>query len=381
MSNLKKMVLPVLIIVSALSVSASAAYYSVTGLGRLFAGASLEVMIMASSLEAAKLVIATLLHQYWGTLNKILKVYLSIALVTLVGITSMGIYGFLSSAYQETYNGLTIVENKISFLKQKEDFYQKEVNRYDASLETISENIKSLSTAKATQIQIKDDNTSTGYRTTVSTTELRLAQDRLRIEEDNRKDIQSKRVQAADSLQKYQLAILELKNNSESATELGPLQYLSGLTGKSMDSLVNILLLLIVFVFDPLAISLVLAANFAIDQIRPKVNLYGEEVTPDGELWFDPIDKEPVVNPIEEPQETFVEPVVETSDPIVEDAPEPIVEVPNLEVSYTDTVKEESIVEGKKIREVLFRSPSKLKVIYEDGTHGIIDKKAYNSLV
>ena len=89
---------PSLIALSALSVSASAAFYSVSGLSKLFAGASFEVIIMAGSLEVSKLVIASLLYQYWDTLNKYLRTYLTVAAVILVLITSMGIYGFLSAA-------------------------------------------------------------------------------------------------------------------------------------------------------------------------------------------------------------------------------------------------------------------------------------------
>ena len=110
--NLKKGFLPFLIGFSAISVSGSAAFYSVFGLSKLFAGASTEVIIMAGSLEVAKLVTASLLYQYWDSINKILKYYLSLAVVILVLITSMGIYGFLSSAYQETFNKLTYVDNE-----------------------------------------------------------------------------------------------------------------------------------------------------------------------------------------------------------------------------------------------------------------------------
>ena len=104
LKNLKQGLFPFIIAFSALSVSASAAFYSVSGLSKLFAGASFEVIIMAGSLEVSKLVIASLLYQYWDTINKILRTYLAIATVILVLITSMGIYGFLSAAYQETYN-------------------------------------------------------------------------------------------------------------------------------------------------------------------------------------------------------------------------------------------------------------------------------------
>jgi len=287
LGKIKKGMFPFLIAFSALSVSTSAAFYSVSGLSKLFAGASLEVIIMAGSLEFAKLVTASLLYQYWDTINKTLRTYLSIATVVLVLITSMGIYGFLSAAYQETYSKLSAVENQKGFIQQKIDFYQNDVTRYDTEIERISSNISTLSNAKASTIQVRDTSVSGGFRQTISTTELRMAQSRINIEEENRKLAQSKRTIASDSLQKFQLQVLELDNNTEVAGELGPLQYLSSLTGYSMDKIINVLLLIIIFVFDPLAISLVIAANFAFDKAYPKrkyrENLYGEEVELDEE--------------------------------------------------------------------------------------------------
>ena len=277
---MKKYIFPSVISLSALSVSASAAFYSVFGLSKLFAGASTEVIIMAGSLEVAKLVTASLLYQYWDSINKFLKYYLSIAVVILVIITSMGIYGFLSSAYQETFNKLTYVDNEKKFLQQKVDFYQIDLNRYDKELQQILDNISTLSNAKSRSIQIKDTSVVGGIRNTISTSELRIAQNRIAVEEQNRKDVQVKREIAVDSLRKYQSQILELDNNVEVAGELGPLKYLSGLTGYPMDKIINILLLVIIFVFDPLAVSLVIAANFAWLKAFPRTreNLYGEEV-------------------------------------------------------------------------------------------------------
>ena len=235
---------------------------------------------MAGSLEFAKLVTASLLYQYWDTINKTLRIYLSIATIVLVLITSMGIYGFLSAAYQDTYSKLSMTENEIKFLENKKSFYEEDVIRFDKELERISKNISILSNAKASSIQVKDTTSSTGFRQTISTTELRLSQKRIETEEENRKNVYEKRTIAADSLQKYQLSILELESNNEIAAELGPLQYLSGLTGIPMDKIINILLLIIIFVFDPLAISLVVAANFAFAQAYPskkyRDNLYGE---------------------------------------------------------------------------------------------------------
>ena len=282
LKNIKKGMFPFLIAFSALSVSASAAFYSVYGLSKLFAGAQFQVIIMASSLEFAKLVTASLLYQYWDTINKTLRTYLCVATVILVLITSMGIYGFLSAAYQETYSKLSMVENQKLFINKKIDFYQVDVNRYDTEITRISSNISILSNAKASSIQVRDTTVSGGVRSTISTTELRMAQKRIEVEEENRKFAEIKRTIASDSLQKFQLQVLELDNNNEVAGELGPLQYLSGLTGIPMDKIINILLLIIIFVFDPLAISLVVAANFAFTQAYPskkyRDNLYGETV-------------------------------------------------------------------------------------------------------
>ena len=270
LKNIKKGMFPFLIGFSALSVSASAAFYSVSGLSKLFAGAAFEVIIMAGSLEFAKLVTASLLYQYWDIINKTLRTYLSIATIILVLITSMGIYGFLSAAYQETYSKLSVLENQKAFIQQKINFYQNDVNRYDTEIQRISSNISTLSNAKASTIEVQDSTVSGGIRRTISTTELRMAQSRINIEEENRKLAQKQRTIASDSLQKFQLQVLELNNNNKIAGELGPLQYLSGLTGISMDKIINWLLLIIIFVFDPLAISLVVASNFAFTQAYSK---------------------------------------------------------------------------------------------------------------
>jgi len=271
---------------SALFVAFNAAFFSVSGLSKLFAGASLSVMLMASSLELAKLITAGYLYNYWEKINKAFRVYLSIGVVILILITSLGIYGFLTAAFQDTFNVYSVTEKQRSFLQQKEKFWADDVARYDVELGRISENIATLSNAKATGIQVRDTTSTTGFRNTISTTELRLAQQRISVEEDNRKEVQSKREVAADSLQSIQIKILELDTNLEGASELGPLQYLSGLTGVGMDRIINYLILIIIFVFDPLAVALVVAFNNAVrvdsgivkkDKVIRKRELYDEK--------------------------------------------------------------------------------------------------------
>jgi len=271
---------------SALFVAFNAAFFSVTGLGKLFAGASLSVILMASSLELAKLILAGYLYNYWEKINKGFRIYLSIATLVLVLITSLGIYGFLTSAFQDTFKTYSVTSTEKTFLQQKEKFWEDDLVRYDKELERISQNIATLSDAKSTQIQVRDTTSTTGFRTTVSTAELRAAQSRIATEELNRKEVQSKRQIAADSLQSIKIKILEIDTNTEVGSELGPLEYLSGLLGKPMDQIINWFILIIIFVFDPLAVSLVIAFNNAMKvdkgeddkkKVVQKRELYGEE--------------------------------------------------------------------------------------------------------
>ena len=281
--------------VSALFVALNAAFFSVSGLSKLFAGAAFSVIIMASSLELAKLITAGYLYNYWDKINKSFRIYLSGAVLILILITSLGIYGFLTSAFQSTYNQFSVSEKQLSFLQQKEKFWADDVARYDVELSRISENISTLSNARATGIQVRDTASTTGFRNTISTTELRLSQKRIGVEEQNRKDVQAKREVVADSLQTIQLKILDVESDEGVSSELGPLQYLSGLLDKPMDVIINWFILIIIFVFDPLAVALVIAFSNAVKvdkgetdkkKVITKRELYGEEPNDDSDTFM-----------------------------------------------------------------------------------------------
>ena len=272
-----KKLFPYLITLTALSVSASAAYYSVTGLSKLFAGAAFAVMIMAGSLEVAKLVIATLLHRYWTTMNKVLRLYLTLATIILIGITSAGIYGFLSSAYQETATKAGVQDKQVELLETRKQSYQKIKAQYDIEKESITQNISNLRNALGNNTQSYVD-ANTGNVITYSSSANRRAFER-QLETAITKDEKlTEKIQTLnDTLLRLETQIVEVQSNSELASELGPLKYLSGLTGKPMDKIINILLLVIIFVFDPLAISLVVTASFAFKQASKKEEPVVEE--------------------------------------------------------------------------------------------------------
>ena len=259
---MKKYLLPLVISLSALSVSLSAAFYSVTGLSMLFAGASFAVLIMASSLEVAKLVIASLLYQYWNTLNKILRTYLAVATCILILITSAGIYGFLSAAYQTTATKSEIVDKQIAALETKKQLYTDSRNNILKEKQSLSDLRGTLSKGSTTQYTDKNGNL------VVRTNNAAIRN----IESTSKSDEKlSEKVDVVnDSIFSLENQILEVKTNSETTSELGPLKYISNLTGQPMDKIINWFLLIIIFVFDPLAISLVIAANFAFAQIKPK---------------------------------------------------------------------------------------------------------------
>ena len=280
MKNLKNKIFPLLIAFSALSVSASAAFYSVSGLSKLFAGASLEVIIMASSLEVAKLVIASLLYQYWDAINKGLRAYLTLAAGVLILITSMGIYGFLSAAYQETANKAGNIDAQVALVEVKRDNIKEQLAVYNAEKSTINGAVADLRAGLAGNVQTykdKDGNIlSTSSSANRKAFEKQLDQAIVRQTE-----INSKVDELNTKLFEYETEIVEISTDSELTGELGPLKYLSGLTGVAMDKIINVLLLIIIFVFDPLAIALVIAANFAFAQLRPKKEYPLEEQVED----------------------------------------------------------------------------------------------------
>ena len=287
LKEIKKRIFPTVVALSALSVSVSAAFYSVSGLSKLFAGATFEVIVMASSLEVSKLVIASLLYQYWGKINKLLRFYLTLATIILVLITSAGIYGFLSAAYQETATKSGIVDKRVEVLELRKnrfidsrDYLMTEKGVLDKSISSLRDGLSN------NVIQYKDKETGQIITTTSSSTR-RALQNELNTAVTQRDKISIRLETATDSINGIDIKILDTESSAEIASELGPLKYLSELTGKPMNIIINVLLLIIIFVFDPLAISLVIASNFMFNQLKGKRE---NEDTEKDNLVGDPID-------------------------------------------------------------------------------------------
>ena len=259
-NSIKERIFPLIIALSALSVSASAAVYSVTGLSMLFAGASTAVIIMAASLEVAKLVIASLLYQYWNKLNKILRVYLTIAAAVLILITSAGIYGYLSSAYQKTADQTSIIDSRVASLETKKKLFEETRDNILKEKQSIANLQGTLSQSSTTQYTDKKGNLVVRSNNAI----IRNIESASKSNE----KLSGKIDVINDSIFSLESKILEIKTTAIGESELGPLKFLSKLTGVAMDRIINWYILVIIFVFDPLAIALVIAANFAFSQLR-----------------------------------------------------------------------------------------------------------------
>ena len=254
---MKQKLFPYIIALSALSVSASAAFYSVLGLSHLFAGASTQVIIMAGALEVAKLVVASLLYQYWDTINKFLRFYFVLAVFILMVITSGGIYGYLSGAYAETATQSEFLDKQVAIIDQKRTRFEEQRIELKQSIIIWSEAL-----TNPTTIEYVDKETGQ-LVTTTSSRQRKLLQSQLQEAKTNLNAV-------TDSITNLDILILDTQINNESARELGPLQYIATLMDRPMDQIINWFMLLIIFVFDPLAIGMVVAANMAFAKIKLK---------------------------------------------------------------------------------------------------------------
>ncbi len=240
--------LKVLVGLSAIIVAGCAAYFSVTGLGVLFAGASLSVMVMAGALELAKLVSATYLKQEWDNLKGFNKWYLAISVATLMLITSAGIFGYLSNAFQQQNLELQKVDRDIAVYQTQIDKNDGEIARYTTQL-TNQQNIRNSQEANISKVVERNGNTT------------RLTQ--MVRNADAEITTISKRIDALTIQNNVALdSINSIKNNNiQLEREVGGFRFVAEAFNVPLNDVVKFFILIIVLVFDPLAVALIIAFN------------------------------------------------------------------------------------------------------------------------
>ena len=303
----------IVMIIAAATIAVVAAFFSVSGIGKLFAGSFIPVVIMASALEMGKLVTASMLTRYWNKLSILLKVYYTIATLVLVLITSVGIYGFLTAAYQTTSDELKILDQQTAVLTLKRDRYQDQLNLYIQDREGINTRISDLTGGLSNNVIQYRDTVTNEIITTTSISTRNALQGQLVTAQEQRTETIVKIDEATDSITSLELQALTLQTSSEVAAEAGPLRYLSNLTGWSMDQVVNVFALLIVFVFDPLAISLVIGYNYIHvreEELVDKKKLY--------KIYNDPDNPKDEILPDDEVEIKVEEELIETSEATID---------------------------------------------------------------
>ena len=271
-------IFPYIVLAAALSLAGTAAYYSVFGLSKLFSAQATAVIIMASILEASKLITASYLHRQWKSISLLLKTYLITAMFILMCITSLGIYGFLVSAYQETAYELETQDAKISVLELKKSRYQTQVVDIRSEKESLNKNITELTTGLSNNV-IQYTNAEGQVITTTSSATRRTLEKQLQQTTDRRDTLYSNEIAYSDSVSNLDLQMLKLQTESKVSAEVGPIKYVAQRLSQPVDTVVNWFILLFIFVFDPLAVMLLIASNKLFQPIQPKViKLTGDDV-------------------------------------------------------------------------------------------------------
>ena len=247
------MFLTILTFLSAISISVIAAGYSIIGLATLFAGAVIPIIAMGSALEVGKLVAASWLYHNWNSdVPKLLKAYLFGAIIILIFITSMGIFGFLSKAHLDQVKPSSSNNIKIELLNNQIKSQQLIIDRSQKTLTLLD---------KALEVYIDKEFVTRGLK-------------ERKKQEPERLELNTAIKEASNDIGKLseEKGILSLEQNKIEA-EVGPIKYVAELiygenAENNFDSAVRIVILILIFVFDPLAVLLLIAANISLRQWR-----------------------------------------------------------------------------------------------------------------
>jgi hypothetical protein len=247
----------------ALVVAGCAAFFSVQGLATLYAARYIAVCVMAGGLEIGKLVAASFLHRYWKSISWILKLYLTVAVVILMAITSLGIFGFLTGAYQQSHIKVELTDVKQEALISKKDFLQSEIKQLNDRINTLNEARKAQEKrlpelSRKSAAPIYEDIKRSSEE--ITTTRTRL--DKLTTE-------------LFDASQES----INQKIEGSKEVDIGTLKYVAKAFGVDMDTVVKWFTLAIVLVFDPLAVALVLAYNSLIERKPVEIDGIKKELT------------------------------------------------------------------------------------------------------
>ena len=287
---------------SALFIAGCAAFFSIWGIGLLFSGASIAAMVMASSLELGKLVATSFLYRFWKKSQWMLKSYLCGAVFILMLITSLGIFGYLTSAYQQSSIKYTMMMDNIKLLEDQKKQEQSKVNE-------VKLRIDSLSALRKTQ-ESRLSEINTNALLARNPIQFRQVQDQtMELIEQTDKNIKTENDKSSaysliiDSIDKK---IADLKLNTASNKDIQTFKFVADELNMNLNTVVKWFILVLIFVFDPLAVALILAYNMAISR---EYSIYTPEDKKETPKLFEEPPKKVVTTPVVEQSITPTEPV------------------------------------------------------------------------
>ena len=374
-----KKILLYFILIMAVGMAGIVAYVSVSGLLKVFTGAGTLGLLLFSSIEISKIIATSAIHTYSNRIGWFYKLLLSLGILIAMVITSMGIYGFLSSTYKESFSKFENMNSQIELLEKKRDGYQEQFNYVIEEKTSVNTTINELSSGLSNNVIQYRDEVSGEIITTTSSSTRRALEKQL----DNAIIRQDGLNVKADSIGALvfdlENQILETKLGDETSSELGPLKYLAEVTGKSMDEVMKWFILLLIVIGDPMAVLMVIVFNKVINYNkydRPKellkpiittsndssTNLHSEiiedSIEVNNEPEEEPIKEEPIKEELQvyiapeaiEPEVEVIEPEAEVIEPEV-GVIEPEFEVPD-EIIVTNIKSKSDKITLDEIKEV-----------------------------
>lgn len=245
-----------IVLVAAIGTALVSAFFSIYGISTLFAGAAISVAIMASMLEISKLVSVSYLYRYWKETKGWLAAYLMVALIVLMVITSGGIFGYLSSAYQKSATAYKSQKDEILIIEKNKGYAQNRIDQAQSRIETLNQIRKSQESRLSEALT----NSSTSRNPIV----LKQLQDQtaemIKSTEADIKVEQTKIDAGIKDIQLVDQQVSKLKFNDNNK-DIRTFEFVANLFGSTLDDVAKWFIFMLIVVFDPLAIALVLAYN------------------------------------------------------------------------------------------------------------------------
>lgn len=246
----------------AIALASTTAFFSVYGISKLFIGKALAVIILFGLLEATKIILISVYHQYYKKLSRVYKIILISFTIILMSVTSIGVYGFLTSAYSNTSVNLQKVKGQTRLFEKKIELKKEEKNILVKEVSLKNKRAISLSELRKNQEARLDSLYQKGWYRSAKGTEkiIKEANNDVNSISDEVDGINIKIQAINDSINFYEIKKLEL-NSGKLSGEIGPLKYIATITGLPMDHVVNWLMLIFMFLADPGAVLLVVLTN------------------------------------------------------------------------------------------------------------------------